>query len=331
MGEVSGTYPIKSRLIVAGKRGYVATDSIFIEVGQGLKSDSGAWYQCVQVLGVGGNAVTLLVLATEGPNRGVLFALKIFRKLSAPERREAFLKEIAFLKISNHPSVMRVFDTGLFRTGAPGKPNEYPFVVAEYLPMTLAGVMSRRSASVVEKISYSIQLLAGIDYLASQKPQVVHRDIKPQNVFLKGHSCVLGDFGLLKVLDGQQEIGREVFKESGGAGMPFYYRTPDLVDYALQKTPLTAKSDVFQLGLVLTQLFTGSNPCEPSDEILAPVVLRALPVIPGELGASTASLLKRMLTLDPATRPEARALLDGWSGLFSNAVEMATKLEGRAF
>lgn len=114
-----------------------AADSIYFDVGQGIKADSGVWYKNVQTLGTGANAVTCLVSATSGPNKGVLFALKVFRKLSNPQRRAAFLKEVGFLKTCSHPSVMRVFDTGLFTAYDSGAKLEYPFVVAEYLPTTL--------------------------------------------------------------------------------------------------------------------------------------------------------------------------------------------------
>ena len=59
---------------------------------------------------------------------------------------------------------------------------------------------------------------------------------------------MLGDFGLMKLLDDTNVEDREIFKESIGPGMPFYYRTPDLVAYAKNEAQLTVKSDVFQLG-----------------------------------------------------------------------------------
>ena len=107
------------------------TDSIYFDIGQGIRSQSDEWYKNVQHLGTGGNAVTQLVLCTSGANKGVLFALKVFRRLSASERRERFLGEVQFLRDCSHPSVMRVFDSGLF-TNING---DYPFVVAEYLPL----------------------------------------------------------------------------------------------------------------------------------------------------------------------------------------------------
>jgi serine/threonine-protein kinase len=111
-------------------------------------------------------------------------------------------------------------------------------------------------------------LLSALRYLASSRPPVVHRDVKPQNIFIKGRSCVLGDFGLMKVLNGSEEMDREVFRESTGPGMPYYYRTPDLIAYAKGEANITPKSDVFQLGLVAAELFTGWNPANKSENIL---------------------------------------------------------------
>jgi len=306
-------------------------DSIYLDIGQGIRAASGVWYKNIQTLGTGGNAVTFLVMANEGPNKGVLFALKVFRKLSDPKRQEAFLREVGFLATCSHPSVMRVFDSGLYSAGEGGVETKNPFVVAEYLPTTLNDIIRGKAAGLPEKVSYSLQLLSALAYLASLNPQVVHRDIKPQNIFVKGRSCVLGDFGLMKLLDGQDELGRVMFKESGLPGMPFFYRTPDLVAYVKGEAGLTTKSDVFQLGLVLAHLFTGWNPCEKADDILAPVTLQALATIPGDFGGRIAALLRRMLTLDPARRPEARELMDGWGGLFASVVESAHGLEGRVF
>lgn len=79
----------------------------------------GARYTCLQKLGVGGTAETYLMLASAGPLRGQLFAVKIFRRLSRPEWRQNFLDEVKFLQGCNHPAVMRVFDEGLYPMNIP--------------------------------------------------------------------------------------------------------------------------------------------------------------------------------------------------------------------
>src|SRR5882762_3274401 len=138
-------------------------DYIHIEIGQGVKSKTWNWYKCIQHLGTGGNAVTYLVLCTSGQNKGVLFALKVFRKLSQPARRDRFLKEIQFLFACNHPALMRVVDSGLFNTAD----GEFPFVVAEYLPQRLFEVIRADDATTAQKLSYVLQLLSALSYLAS--------------------------------------------------------------------------------------------------------------------------------------------------------------------
>src|SRR5439155_22081524 len=145
----------------------------------------------LQSLGAGGNAAAFLAVATGGENKGIPFALKVFRRLSKPEWRDNFLREIAFLKTCSHPAILRVFDEGIYLA-------DHPFVVAEYLPKTLESVIRADSATVVEKVSFTLQLLSALAYLADPSRSVVHRDIKTSNVFIKGQSCVLGDFGLLK-------------------------------------------------------------------------------------------------------------------------------------
>ena len=299
------------------------TDRFELEKWKSLKADSDTWYKAIELLGTGGNAATFLAYCTSMPMKGLLFAVKVFRKLSKPERRESFLEEIKFLKKCDHPAIMRVFDEGTFY-------DDNPFVVMEYLPNTLAEVM-RADCGFVEKVAYSCQLIAALSYLDSLTTKVVHRDIKPANIFVKGGSCVLGDFGLMKLLTGDDEEDREIIKESIGVGMPRYYRTPDLVAYLKGESGITTKSDVFQLGLVLAQLFTGWNPAKGAKEFTDPVELEPLSRIPSELGSGIAALLKRMLEFDPNRRPSAAELIDGWEGAFRDAVNTSHKLEDRAF
>jgi serine/threonine protein kinase len=301
-------------------------DYFALEPGKGIQSSRAIWYRCVQRLGAGGNAVTFLVLCTSGTHTGALFALKVFRRLSAPQRRERFLEETKLLFELSHPCILRVFDEGVFHTTQ----GDYPFTVADYLPNTLQQLL-QRDIPLIEKLAFSLQLLSALAHLAEHNPQIVHRDIKPANIFIKGRSCVLGDFGLMKVIDGNVETDREVLKESIGAGMPFYYRTPDLVAYAKNEADITVKSDVFQLGLVLAQLFTGWNPCKRAEDHLSPIELERIESISGKLGGSIWTILNRMLTFDPNERPSAADLMSPWQANFFNAAMHQHELEGQAF
>jgi len=307
------------------------TDFFSLDVGQSIRSETDTWYQNVQTLGHGGNAITFLALATSGEAKGVLFAIKVFRKISHPERRAAFLEEVDFLRSSDHPCVMRVHDAGIFVRNSPPGEQEYPFVAAEYLPKTLAVVIRENSSSIAERVSFSLQLLSGLAYLSSRPRPVIHRDIKPQNIFVKGGSCVLGDLGLMKFLDVDDDEDREILKESELPGMPFYYRTPDLIGYARKECGITTKSDVFQLGLVLSELFTGWNPAKRPGDILDGMELNPIGHIGGNLGGGIAALLHRMLVLNVPDREDAAQLMDGWRGVFEEIVNRSHELEGRVF
>jgi serine/threonine protein kinase len=288
-----------------------------------IEADSGKWYKVVEHLGTGGNAATFLAYCASNPMKGILFAVKVFRRRSKPERRDSFLNEAKILGDCAHPSIMQIYDQGVYY--------DNPFMIMEYLPRTLAEVM-RSGPSILEKVAYSFQLMSALDYLHAQTPAIIHRDIKPANIFIKGGSCVLGDFGLMKLVNDDEKEDKEILKESIGAGMPFYYRTPDLVDYLNNVASITTKSDVFQLGLVLAQLFTGWNPERAARSFTEPVELDPLGNIrSNRLGGGIATLINRMLTTDKNGRPDAASLLDSWERLFRETVEAAHELEDRAF
>jgi serine/threonine protein kinase len=265
------------------------------------------------------------VIQTDGRGRGNNFALKYLDNISTEERQNRFSEERGFLESTDHPSILRYHDTGTFEGT--------PFMVAEYLPKTLSDVIQGEPISIPEKISYSVQLLSALRHLKSIDPPVIHRDIKPSNIFIKANSCVLGDFGLLKRVNADEDGDNIVWRESEEDALPHFYRSPDLVSYVREDQPLTPKSDVFQLGLVLAELFTGWNPANrpEGDDPLSPVELDDIGYIPGELSGSIVALLDQMLKMDPDERPTAESVMDGWMSLFGNAANRARSLNGRVF
>jgi serine/threonine protein kinase len=282
-------------------------DSLRLDSRQALESARGRRYMNIRFLGEGGTSATYHVLATRGPYSGLFFAAKIFRRVSKPEWAESLVQEHEFLRDCEHPAIMRVYDQG--------KHGAAPFVIAEYLPQTLSSKLrEQRSLALAEKLSLATQLLSALAYLAQHEQQVVHRDIKPTNVFFKGGSWVLGDFGLMKSSAQPVDVDRQILKESVGPRMPKNYRTPDLVEYLRDGNPPTPQSDVFQLGLVLTEVFTGVNPLK-SGSFDSDVELDPIQDIPGDLGTHICGLLKRMLTLTPIDRPSAARIGPQWQEL----------------
>jgi len=268
-----------------------------------------------------------------GELQGLLFALKLFVRVADSTRLGRFVREVEFLKKCEHPAIMRVYDDGeIVETGHTEV--KYPFVIADYLPRTLFDAL-RGGLTMMEKVSFVLQLLSATAYLDRQNPEIVHRDVKPENIFVRGRACILGDFGLMKLLS--NEAGEDDSEDkkyviaSTGPRLPRYYRTPDLVDYCRGKAQITPKSDIFQLGLVFTEMFTGRNPLKEAKEILDKVELDPVGEIPGAQSSGIKAHLRQMLEFSPELRPTAQDLFDPWEGIFRETATIARSLEGRVF
>jgi serine/threonine protein kinase len=301
-----------------------------VPIGKIVVSKQETKYRIVQHLANGGNCDVFLTVAVAGERKGLLFALKIFMRVDDAARTKRFFEEIELLRNSDHPAIMKIFDDGNLRVASGGTFKEYPFAIADYYPLTLAEAM-RRQLWLPQKVIYTLQLLSALYYLESRSPPIVHRDVKPQNIFVKGHSCALGDFGLMKALDTNKEPDEVIIKASSGPGMPKWYRTPDLVAYGRGEQVLTCSSDIFQLGLVAAELFSGRNPLKRAEKFLDPVELETLREIPGTLGLAIKDGIEGMLVLEVKARESVQRLLEQWEGILSQVADHYNNLEGKVF
>jgi serine/threonine protein kinase len=266
-------------------------------------------YEKVGNAGEGGIGKVAVTLAITGPHKGVLFAIKEFSPGSRvkEEWKQAFMREAHVLRDCDHPAIVRVFDEGVLQGGR-------PFFVMEYLPTTLWGAMQEGKLDDLTKVSIVMQLLSALDYLSRRDPYIVHRDIKPKNIFLKAETCVLGDFGLIF-----QDVEHAQPSGSGVPAMAQMYRTPELVAFHNGGPKPPPRSDVFQLGLVAAELFTGKNPLRPAGAA-KPIQLDPLASIPGALGQVIRTRLEEMLVVDTKSRWPASRLLPLWLDLYRTLI-----------
>ena len=296
---------------------------IYLEPGQSVFAQgSGTYYKIIKYLGQGGNAIAFRVQCTDGRYRGLVFVLKVQYNLSTPARRERFARETAFLKEETHPSILRHIDDGDYRL-TDGR--VFPFVITNYCPQNLGALIQQGEIDFTSKVLYACQLLSALQFL--QDKNIIHRDIKPNNIFINGSEAVLGDFGLIKVLDSTEEydydddiqmINDTAFhSKKGYIAMPYYYRTPELIAYANKEDVLHIESDVFQLGLVFAEMFTGENPLVETKNIKSPIKLNRIGnIVDTEDGGLVYNLIKGMLSLDYRQRTKVSELLSGFTGLY---------------
>ena len=294
-------------------------NGFFLEQYKGVQGDNN-WFKNLKFLGKGGNGTAFLVQGTAGPLRGGIFTLKIFHMMRSESRQKRFVDEVGFLKRSNHPNLMRHLDEGIYAG--------HPFVVQDYMPKTLHNEMDGKPIEFGRALLYSCQLLSAVQALHSDF--LIHRDIKPQNIFVDNLNVYLGDFGLLKkVGQGVDEDDRADFE--GYIAMPRFYRTPELVRYAAKQGGLDLGSDIFQLGLVIAQMFTGRNILKPAENRLDPIELEKVGHINGKHGGLVAKTISEMCKVELGNRCTIDAALSRLASLVETYAREYEEFHGVSF
>lgn len=203
-------------------------------------------YISTGVIGEGGAGVVHQVRNSAGE----IFALKCL----APDRVTAdrlkrFKNEIAFCQRQDHPNIVKVLDIGATQLGGV----KVPFYVMRRYTGTLRTHMGGLKADDVLK-AFS-QLLNGVEVAHLSK--VWHRDVKPENVLWDqaGAMLVLSDFGIAHFE--VEEIYTAVETKVAARMANFLYSAPE---QRLRGGTVDYRADIYSLGLILNELFTGEVP-----------------------------------------------------------------------
>ena len=211
-------------------------------------------YEILETLGAGG--MGLVFRAWDGRlHREV--ALKLLRYESeTPRMRERFLLEARAASALNHPHICTVFDMG--------EQDGEPYLVMELLQgLTLKEKMAAEVLTAEEIVRYGMEVADAL--AAAHAKGIIHRDVKPANVFLINMArgfpqAKVLDFGLAKVVSQASENGRlsrriDLTSEGSTVGT-LAYMSPE---QALGE-PLDVRSDLFSLGVVMYEMATRRVP-----------------------------------------------------------------------
>jgi len=182
--------------------------------------------------------------------------------------RKQFEREARLLARLHHPALPRVSD---HFSEADGQ-----FLVMQFIPGDdLSEMMNRKRGPfpVSQVLTWADQLLDALDYLHTQDPQIVHRDIKPQNLKLTSRGqIILLDFGLAKGQAG--DISRVTTAASIFGYTPNYAPLEQI-----QGLGTDARSDLYALGATLYHLMTGVKPPDALTRAAAVVNGQADPLL----------------------------------------------------
>ena len=280
---------------------------------QGLAAALADRYRIVRELGAGGMATVYLA---EDLKHGRQVAIKVLRpELAAVIGPERFVREIRTIAALQHPHILGLIDSGEVEGTAY---YVMPFVEGESLRDRLH---RDKQLPIADALRIASEVASALDY--AHRHGVIHRDIKPENILLHDGQALVADFGI--ALAASKSGGSRMTETGMSLGTP-HYMSPE---QAMGEREITARSDVYALGVVTYEMLTGDPPFTGSTAqaivarmmteaprplvvqrhtIPAPVeaaVLTALEKLPADRFATAAEFGAALQRAPEGARPEA--------------------------
>lgn len=215
---------------------------------------------------------------------GKFYAVK-FLKVTDEKVSEAIFKELDGLRYFaqiDHPNLVSIEDKG--------EVMGIPYIVMGYGgDETLKRRLSQGAIPVAEAVAIFKQVCAGV--AALHEKSIIHFDLKPANVFMKGDHARVGDYGLSKLVSESHNT------MSIGRGTP-YYMAPEML-----RRRGDHRSDIYSLGVILFEMLTGQVPFTGDSEWEVLKKHETEPVVcPPSMPQAFRSVIERAMQKDPSKR-----------------------------
>jgi len=206
---------------------------------------------------------------------GRAYAIKLIKadRVQDSESLHRFLREIRALKSVRHPNVICLYEDNL------ESERHFPGFIMDLAAMNLTEYVGRRAKerdrtkarpvlNTEEAAEIVLSIMSAVEGLHDHTPQIVHRDINPNNILLlPGGGWVLADFGLAKFIS-SAPLTTSFSTHSQQVWATAYYAPPEQYE---DFGNCTAQTDVYALGTLIWELFgSGWPPPDKADPGLPP-------------------------------------------------------------
>lgn len=232
-------------------------------------------------------------------------AVKTIRDTPSQTALELFRKECSVLAALSHPNIVEIFDVGDFEEERVRRPY---FVMPLLRGETLGQLIRNSSQRLTLERSVEIILQTCRGLQAAHERGLVHRDLKPNNIFvLPDDSVKIIDFGVAHMAD----LGATMTVKGG----TLLYMAPEQIEMK----PASSSSDIFSLGVVFYETLTGRRPFAfQTEQEVIEAILHHTPPPPSEVDPSIPVVYSRIIHKAMAKQPWHR---------FSSARELAESLQ----
>ena len=211
-------------------------------------------YKILNKIGQGGMSVVYLAMNEKANKQWAIKEMRKEKNKNYEIMKQSLITETNLLKELKHPYLPSIADII--------ESDDTIIIVMDYVEgRPLSDILSEEGVIEEDKVAdYAIQLCDVLDYLHSQKPPIIYRDLKPANIMLRPDGKItLIDFGTAR------KYNYDSVSDTTCLGTIGYAAPEQFAGETLRQTD--ARTDIYNLGATMYHLLTGVNPSEPPYEL----------------------------------------------------------------